>query len=176
MLRTGGNITVDRNGITTNYEDLAANTNPGKARHVPYASFSSKGYGPAPTVTVWREDGKELIHLVTNMSHPWQAYECHCKRYRIENFSGQKSGGFHVHKSHLSDPERIARLMVAANPAHFLVIFLRAYASNSGYHPIIHCTDRSDLSLFQLGPYLADCLPNRDIPMPMTFDTLAQLD
>jgi hypothetical protein len=33
------------------------------------------------------------------------------KRFRIETvFSDQKSRGFHLHQSHISDPQRLARL------------------------------------------------------------------
>jgi hypothetical protein len=37
------------------------------------------------------------------------------KRAHIETFfSDQKSRGFHIHKSHLRDPARLSRLLIAA--------------------------------------------------------------
>lgn len=176
VLRTGKNITLSRDGTTICYEDLSANIKPGELFYVPNASFSNRGYGPVLAITVWREGCKEPIHLVTNMGDPGQAYLCYCKRFRIETFfSDQKSRGFHLNKSHLSDPERICRFMIAASLAYFWVIYLGVYAINFGYHQIIHRTDRCDLSLFQLGLRLLDYLLDREMPIPWDFHTLAQL-
>jgi len=42
----------------------------------------------------------------------WRYYQ---KRFRIETFfSDQQSRGFHIHKSHISDPQRLSRLLIAA--------------------------------------------------------------
>ena len=146
---------------------------------MPNASFSNKDYGPVLAVTVWREDCEEPIHLVTNMNHPGQAYQCYCRRFRMETFfsdSDQKSKVFHIHKSHLSDPERIGRLMIAASPAYFWVIFLGVQAIKSGYHQIIHRTDRCVLTLFQLGLCVLDYLLDREMPILVAFDAAAQTD
>jgi hypothetical protein len=44
-----------------------------------------------------------------------EAWEAYGQRYDLETFfSDQKSRGFHLHKSHLDDPARLARLMIAA--------------------------------------------------------------
>jgi len=46
------------------------------------------------------------------------------KRFRIETFfSDQKSRGFHIHKSHISDPRRLSRLLIAACVAYLWIVY-----------------------------------------------------
>lgn len=53
------------------------------------------------------------------------ACRLYSKRFRIETFfSDQKSRGFHLHKSHLSDPQRLSRLLIAAYLAYIWIIYL----------------------------------------------------
>ena len=53
--------------------------------------------------------------MVTNMASAEEACRLYAKRFRIETFfSDQKSRGFHLDKSHISDQTRLARLLVAA--------------------------------------------------------------
>ncbi|MBN1933554.1 MAG: transposase [Anaerolineae bacterium] len=95
------------------------------------------------------------------------------KRYRIETFfSGQKSWGFHLNKSHLDDPERISRLMIAACLAYIWIVFLGALFILEGWSRIIHRSDRCDLSLFQLGLRTLEHFLNEDIPIPVVFQML----
>ena len=47
------------------------------------------------------------------------------KRAHIETFfSDQKSRGFHLHKSHLREPARLTRLLIAACLAYLWVVYL----------------------------------------------------
>jgi hypothetical protein len=74
------------------------------------------------------------------------------KRFRIETFfSDEKSRGFHLHKSHLSDPERLGTLMIAACLAYLWIIYLGLTAIREDWVRLIHRTDRCDWSLFHLG-------------------------
>jgi len=44
--------------------------------------------------------------------------------HTIEIFcSDQKSRGFHIHKSHISDPQRLSRLLIAACLAYIWIIY-----------------------------------------------------
>jgi hypothetical protein len=65
--------------------------------------------------------------------------------------SDQKSRGFHIHKSHLSDPTRISRLLVAACLAYIWMICLGVFVISQGKSGLIDRTDRVDKSLFRLG-------------------------
>ncbi len=64
-----------------------------------------------------------------------------------------------MHKSHLSDPKPLFRLLIATCLAAYLIFYLGAHAMASGLNKVIHRTDRCDLSLFRLGLKLLDhCL------------------
>ena len=72
-----------------------------------------------------------------------------------------------MHKSHISDPERLARLMIAACLAYIWIIYLGVIAKRDGWVAIIHRPDRCDLSLFQLGlslleHFLDECMVIRN--------------
>ena len=114
-------------------------------------------YGPVQAV-VWHEPGyREPLYLLTNLELAEEACHWYGKRAQIETFfSDQKSRGFHLHKSHLSDPERLSRLMMAAALAYLWMVYLGTLALERGWHHMIHRSDRCDISLFQLGLRLLD--------------------
>lgn len=92
------------------------------------------------------------------------------KRMRIETFfSDQKSRGFHLHKSHISDPQRLARLMIAACLAYIWIIYLGVICLQDGWKNQIHRTHRCDLSLFQLGMDLLEFFLNENMPVFVEF-------
>jgi hypothetical protein len=84
-------------------------------------------------------------------------------------FSDQKSRGFHLHKSHLADPQRLARLLIAACLAYIWMIYLGTLCQQQGWRKVIHRTDRCDLSLFQLGLDLLDYFENEGKRIPVDF-------
>ena len=173
VLRTGANIILNWDGEQFTYRDVADHIQPGECIDVLDALFTQEGYGPILAITWWRKDCKEPVHLVTNMSSMEQACDAYRKRFRIETFfSDQKSRGFHLHKSHLSDPGRLSRLLIAASLAYFWIIYLGAFAVSEGWHHIIHRTDRCDLSLFQLGLRLLEHFMDSDMPIPVAFHPL----
>jgi hypothetical protein len=99
-----------------------------------------------------------------------EACRVYAKRFRIETFfSDQKSRGFHVHKSHLSDATRLARLLMAACLAYIWIIYLGALCAQDDWVRLIHRGDRCDLSVFQLGLRLLDYLLNEDCAIPVAF-------
>jgi hypothetical protein len=56
------------------------------------------------------------------------------KRFRIETFfSDQKSRGFHIHKSHISDPQRLSRLLIAACLAYIWIVYLGSVCEKVHY-------------------------------------------
>ena len=97
-----------------------------------------------------------------------EACRVYAKRFWIETFfADQKSRGFHIHQSHLSDPTRLARLLMAACLAYLWIIYLGALCEHDGWVGRIHRGDRCDLSLFQLGLRLLDYLWNEDYAIPV---------
>ena len=143
---------------------------PGMCLSIEDVSFTRQRYGPVLAVAWWRKDYQEPIYLVSNMDLVEEVCDWYKKRFRIETFfSDQKSRGFHLHKSHLADPKRLAKLMIAACLAYIWIVYLGVHASQKNYLPFIHRTDRCDLSLFQLGLRLLEYLLDFDQPIPVSF-------
>src|SRR5712691_9046248 len=84
-------------------------------------------------------------------------------------FSDPKSRGFHLHKSHLSNPQRLSRLLIAACLAYIWIVYLGSVCMKEGWVRIIHRHHRCDLSLFQLGMRLLEHFLNEDLPIPVAF-------
>lgn len=140
---------------------------PGDCLDMPDVGFTQAEYGPVLVIAWWSQDCKEPIYLVTNMDCVGEACYMYSKRFRIETFfSDQKSRGFHIHKSHISDPERLTRLLMAACLAYIWIIYLGTVAIRDKWVAIIHRPDRCDLSLFQLGIRLLDFFLNEGKPIP----------
>jgi hypothetical protein len=137
---------------------------------LPHVRFTAAGYGPLLAVAAWREGCKEPIYLVSNLDLAEEALYWYQKRYGIETFfSDQKSRGFHLHQSHLSDPKRLARLMIAACLAYVWLVFLGRTAQKQGWMKAIHREKRCDLSLFQLGIALLNYLLLHSFSIPANF-------
>lgn len=132
--------------------------------------FTQQAYGPILIIAWWHPDYKNPIYLVSNFALSDEAIYWYRKRFRIETFfSDQKSRGFHLDKSHISDPQRLARLMIAACLAYIWIIYLGVIAHREHWIAIIHRTDRCDLGLFQLGLRLLDHFLNDNLPIPFSF-------
>jgi hypothetical protein len=124
----------------------------GRLRMISDVDFTKTSALPANLIVWWGAEYEKPIYLVSNL--PNGAYACwyYRRRFRIETFfSDQKSRGFHIHKSHLSNPERISRLLIAACLAYIWMVSLGLLTLSSGNHKLIDRTDRVDKSLFRLG-------------------------
>ena len=175
VLRTSKSTTLSWEGVPFRFDDVTEHVTPGDLFEIPNALFTQRNYGPVLAITWWRNDCKEPIHLVTNMLLAQEACRCYRKRFKIETFfSDQKSRGFHLHKSHLSDPTRLSRLMIATSLAAYWVTYLGSYAMEFGWNKIIHRTHRCDLSLFQLGLRLLDHFLNEGHALPVAFTPVSR--
>jgi len=142
----------------------------GELISLPKVTFTRQAYGPIHAIAWWKKGYKEPLYLITNLELAEEACYWYAKRFRIKTFfSDQKSRGFNLHKSHLSDPVRLARLMIAACLAYIWIIYLGVVAKRDGWVKIIHRTDRCDLSLFQLGLNLLEHFLNERLPIPVAF-------
>ena len=124
----------------------------------------------------WSDKYEKPIYLISNLTSKYLTCRHYQRRYRIETFfSDQKSRGFHIHKSHLSDPARLSRLLVAACLAYIWMILqgLQVIAENKA--GCIDRTERNDKSLFRLGlDWIRHCL-KRDLEFqPMFWFQLEQ--
>jgi len=168
VCRTARDIVLTDDGDEFNCQELGLR--PGQFIGIPDVAFTGEHYGPVHIIAWWAKDCKKPIFLVTNMELAREACFRYKKRFRIETFfSDRKSRGFHLHKSHLDKPERLATLMIAACPAYIRMVYLGTFAKHTGRDKIIHRTDRCDLSLFQLGLSLPEHFLNESIPIPVAF-------
>lgn len=99
-----------------------------------------------------RKDCKSPLYLVTNMDYAPQIKQFYKKRFKIETFfRDQKSGGFHIHKSGLSCPKRLDRLLVATCLAYALCIMAGIKSCKSKFYEEFCRTDGDWYSLFHKG-------------------------
>lgn len=148
------------------YKETLSHLEPGGMFVVPEALFTHRGYGPVTGLTWWRKGCDEPIHLVTNMQCADEACRFYGKRFLIETcFSDQKGRGFNLQKSHMSNPERINRLLMAVFLAYYWIVALGVSAVKEGWQGVIHRRHRCDLSLFQLGLALLDYLLEENMPV-----------
>jgi hypothetical protein len=142
------------------------------------AHITGAQYGPVNLVVVWEAPYAEPIYLLTNLPTSSAALAAYRLRAHIETFfSDQKSRGFHLNRSHLSDPTRLARLMCATCLAYLWVVYLGTWGRELRWRDRIHRADRCDLSLFQLGLRLLSyclrhstaipkgCIPPAELPL-----------
>jgi hypothetical protein len=170
VVRTGSHITVRWDGERFRCETVAACIKPGTLVALTDVHVTDAAYGPVMLLCCWAKGCQEPLHLLTNMTSADEACRLYAKRFRIETFfSDQKSRGFHLHKAHLADPTRLARLLMAACLAYIWIVYLGALCAHDGWISTIHRGDRCDLSLFQLGLRLLEHLLNEDLAIPVAF-------
>jgi len=165
--RTSSN-TILHDGEEFSFQDLVLQ--PGMCLSLEEVSFTRQRYGPILAVAWWRKNYQEPIYLVSNLDLVEEVCHWYQRRFKIETFfSDQKSRGFNLHKSHLSNPQRLAKLMLAACLAYVWMVYLGVQAFQNNFLPMIHRTDRCDLSLFQLGLRLLEHLLDFHEPIPVSF-------
>ena len=168
VCRTAKNTQLYEDDQLFSFHDLLGQ--PDDVISVPNVSFTKEGYGPVTVIAWWEQGYAEPIFLVTNLDLPDAACYWYKKRFRIETFfSDQKSRGFHLHKSHLANTQRLHTLMMAACLAYLWIVYLGLTALRTDLVSAIHRTDRCDWSLFRLGLALLDYLLNEEIPIPVSF-------
>jgi len=174
ILRTSPQIYVTTDGGEQAIGDMALGRNQVVQYH--NVGFTQSTALKTNLVGWWSDKYDKPIYLISNLISKYLTCRHYQRRYRIETFfSDQKSRGFHIHKSHLSNPARVSRLLVAACLAYIWMILqgLQVMAENkAGY---IDRTERNDKSLFRLGlDWLRHCL-KRDLEFqPMFWFQLEQ--
>ncbi len=168
VCRTASSITFTAYGCHLTVGDLAPER--GELLGVRPAWVTTEEYGPVSLLALWEEAYEEPLYLVTNMPDLQAAIALYRKRAHIETFfSDQKSRGFDIHRSHLSDPKRLTRLLIVSCLAYLWLVYLGVCALRDDWLKRLHRRDRCDLSLFRLGlRLLARCLRD-DIALPAGF-------
>jgi len=118
----------------------------------------------------WAKGYQVPLYLVSNLATAEEACRLYHKRFRIETFfADQKSRGFHLQKSHISDPQRLSRLLIAACLAYIWIVYLGTLCEKEGWRELIHRRKRCDLGLFQLGLRVLEHFLNEESPIPVQF-------
>ncbi len=170
VCRTGKNASVFVKGKKSNCGDLGNGIHSGQSNIHKDILFTNEQYGPVNLIVWWGKEYKEPIYLVSDLKSKTEVCQVYKKRFRIETFfSDQKSRGFHIQKSHISNPDKLARLLIAACLAYIWIVYLGNRCINIGAHKLIHRTNRCDLSLFQLGLRYLKYILNEGITIPVRF-------
>jgi len=157
-------------GETFRLAVLGACLKPGRLIELQEVYCTREAYGPIMVLCCWAKGYHEPLYLVSNMATAEEACRLYEKRFRIETFfSDQKSRGFHIHKSHMSDVQRLSRLLLAACLAYIWLVYLGSVCEKEQWRPLIHRRKRCDLSLFQLGLRLLEHFLNEELPIPVQF-------
>src|SRR2546428_325342 len=168
--RTAMSTAATWDGTTFRLDPLGSCLKPGRLIEVKNVHVTREAYGPIMVLCCWAKGYHEPLYLVSNMATAEEACRWYEKRFRIETFfSDQKSRGFHLHKSHMSDVQRLSRLLIAACLAYIWVVYLGSVCEKEQWRPIIHRRKRCDLSLFQLGFRLLEYFLNEEMPIPVQF-------
>jgi hypothetical protein len=168
VCRTACNIRISACGVSFHVGALSPPR--GEMIAVTPAWMTEKQYGPISILALWEQRCEQPIYLVTNMADLDTATQLYKKRPHIETFfSDLKSRGFHMHKSHLSDPKRLSRLLIASCLAYVWLVYLGVCALRQDWMKRLHRQDRCDLSLFRLGLRLLARALKDHIPIPEGF-------
>ena len=171
VCRTAKNTRIQRAG---DWVALASiDVHRGRKKMWPAVRFTQAGYGPVQVIGWWESACDEPLYLVTRplaVTDRDEACRCYQKRMLVETlFSDHKSRGFRLNQSHLSDPERLSRLLIAACLAYWWIIYLGTLASQPHWRRLVHRADRCDLSFFQLGLRLLTFWLDDDAPLRVAF-------
>ncbi len=113
--RTSKGHTARWDGETFHVEELGSCLKPGRLIELKEVALTREAYGPVLLLCCWAKGYTEPLYVVSHMSSADEAIDYSKKRFRIETFfSDQKSRGFHIHTSHLTDPQRLSRLFIAS--------------------------------------------------------------
>src|SRR5499426_981542 len=113
--RTSPGNTATWEDETFYVEELGACIKLGRLIELKEVALTREAYSPVMLLCCWAKGHAEPLYLVSNMSSAEEAIDYYQKRFRIETFfSDQKSRGFNIHKSHLTDPQRLSRLFIAS--------------------------------------------------------------
>jgi Transposase DDE domain len=171
--RTAQSTVATWAGETFRLDALGTCSKPGTLIELQDVKITRDAYGPIMVLCCWAKGYQEPLYLLSNLATAEDACRLYQKRFRIETFfSDQKSRGFHLHKSHISDPQRLSRLLIAACLAYIWMIYLGSLCEKDGWLIIIHRKDRCDLSLFQLGLRTLEYFLNEDFSIPVMFHVL----
>ena len=122
--RTSKGNTAMWEGETFALALMGASIKPGRLIELKDVHVTHDAYGPVLLLCGWAKGYAEPLYIVSNMASAEEAMRYYHKRFRIETFfSDQKSRGFNMQKSRLTDPQRLSRLFIASCLAYIWVVY-----------------------------------------------------
>ena len=168
VCRTAKNVVLREAGERFQPTDLMLA--PGDRIELPDVTFTGAEYGPVLVGIVWEVGWKDPLLLVCNLDFLAEAYGWYRRRFRIETFfSDQKSRGFYLGHSHISDTAHLGRLLIGTCLAYLWIVCLGAWVRKSGQLSLIHRADRCDWSLFHIGLNWIEFCLNEGLPLRVQF-------
>lgn len=150
VCRTANNVCLYEDEHEFRFTDLGLRR--GDYTEIENVTFTQTKHTGVSAIAVWKAAYAEPLYLVTNMQLGQEALYYYQRRFCIETFfSDQKSRGFHLADSHLREPVRLERLLIASCLAYVWMICLGVLVEATGQVSVVHRKKRCDLSLFQLG-------------------------
>jgi hypothetical protein len=143
--RTAQSTVATWEGATFRLDTWGACSQPGTLIELKEVKLTRDAYGPVMVLSCWAKGYHEPLYVVSNMDTAEEACRYYQKRFRIETFfSDQKSRGFPIHKSHIADPQRLSRLLIAACLAYIWIVYLGVVCEKEGWRELIHRRKRCD--------------------------------
>ncbi len=168
VCRTAKNVSLHEAGERFAPTDLLLA--PGDRIELPEVGFTAAHYGPVLVSIIWERGWKDPLVLVSNLDFLVEAYGWYRRRFRIETFfSDQKSRGFYLGHSHISDTAHLERLLIGTCLAYLWMVCLGAWVVQTRQVPLIHRSDRCDWSLFHIGLNWIEYCLNQSMPIWVQF-------
>ena len=168
VCRTGTNILIFAAERVFTVGDLPLSH--GEAVSLADVRMTAKQYGPILLIGVWETKHTEPLYLITSLADADAAVKLYRLRFRIEcMFANHKSRGFRIDKSHLADPARLARLVIATSLAYLWIHAAAVFAHAHGWVEQFHRKDRCDLGLFQIGLRAIQYALREGLRVPVSF-------
>ena len=168
VCRTAKNVLLNEAG--ERFQPTALLLQPGDRIELPDVGFTAAAYGALLVCIVWESGWKEPLILVSNLEFLEEAYGWYKRRFRIETFfSDQKSRGFYLGHSHISDTAHLDRLLIATCLAYLWIVCLGQWVVQTGQLGLIHRSDRCDWSLFRIGLAWVEFCLNEGLPLWIRF-------
>ena len=168
VCRTAKNVVLTQEGERFQPTDLLLQ--PGDRIELEEVGFTAAEYGPVLVSIIWESAWKEPLLLVSNLEFLAEAYGWYKRRFRIETFfSDQKSRGFYLGHSHISDTKHLERLLIGTCLAYLWMVCLGAWVVQTGKLTLIHRSDRCDWSLFRIGMAWIEFCLNEGLPIWIHF-------
>ncbi len=103
-------------------------------------------------IATWKRKEKEPLYVITSTANKDAALLIYSWRFWIEPlFADLKGRGFNLAKTHIRDPQRLSRLLLAASIAFLWSLAVGSYVFHSPKQRLVDRSDRTDRSIFQLG-------------------------